>query len=119
MAAAWAELMRRLGYDRYGAQGGDFGAGISRDLGIPMIEPGEEAGLSELARARLARTAEFMEDAGGYIAIQSTRPQTLSHGLADSPARQLAWIVDKIRGMAAALANSAGPGRCALASPGR
>ncbi|MFC9970877.1 epoxide hydrolase family protein [Spirillospora sp. NPDC127200] len=116
VAAAWAELMRRLGYDRYGAQGGDFGAGISRDLGIidaehvlavhvngglgiPMLEPGEEAGLSELEKARLARMAEFMEDAAGYIAIQSTRPQTLAYGLADSPVGQLAWIVDKIRDM--------------------
>jgi epoxide hydrolase len=116
VAVAWAELMRRLGYDRYGAQGGDFGSGISRNLGlidaehmagvhvngglgIPMIEPGAEIGLSELEQARLARMNEFMEEAAGYIAIQSTRPQTLAYALTDSPVGQLAWIVDKIRDM--------------------
>ncbi|MFC7714201.1 epoxide hydrolase family protein [Nonomuraea recticatena] len=115
IAAAWAELMRRLGYDRYGAQGGDFGGGISRALGLaapgnvvavhvnggttyPSAEE-DDPTLTERERARVRRMNEFMNEAGGYIAIQSTRPQTLAYGLTDSPAGQLAWIVDKIRDM--------------------
>ncbi|GAA3113958.1 epoxide hydrolase [Planomonospora alba] len=115
VAAAWAELMRRLGYDRYGAQGGDFGAGISRALGLTAPEnvvavhvnggttypsaAEDDPTLTERERARVRRMNEFMTEAGGYIAIQSTRPQTLAYGLTDSPAGQLAWIVDKIRDM--------------------
>ncbi|GAA1589286.1 epoxide hydrolase [Actinomadura kijaniata] len=115
VAAAWAELMRRLGYDRYGAQGGDFGSGITRALGLaapdnvvavhinggttyPSAEE-DDPTLTDLERARVRRMREFMNEAGGYIAIQSTRPQTLAYGLTDSPAGQLAWIVDKIRDM--------------------
>ncbi|MBA9001859.1 epoxide hydrolase family protein [Thermomonospora cellulosilytica] len=115
IATAWAELMRRLGYDRYGAQGGDFGGGISRALGLAApgnvvavhvnggtTYPSAEADdptLTERERARVRRMNEFMNEAGGYIAIQSTRPQTLAYGLTDSPVGQLAWIIDKIRDM--------------------
>ncbi|GLW12760.1 microsomal epoxide hydrolase [Microtetraspora sp. NBRC 13810] len=115
VAAAWAELMRRLGYDRYGAQGGDFGGGVSRELGViapdnvvavhvnggttyPSAQE-DDPTLTERERARVRRMAEFMGEAGGYIAIQSTRPQTLAYGLTDSPVGQLAWILDKIRDM--------------------
>ncbi|MEU7578928.1 epoxide hydrolase family protein [Streptomyces sp. NPDC041068] len=115
IARAWAELMRRLGYDRYGAQGGDFGSGITRALGA--VDPEhvvalhvnggttypsateDDPTLTDRERARVRRRYEFMQAAGGYIAIQSTRPQTLAYGLTDSPVGQLAWIVDKFKDM--------------------
>lgn len=116
-ARAWAELMRRLGYERYGAQGGDIGAAVSPDLGRvapdrvagvhvnggpgpmpPLPLPDDElAGLSDRDRDRVRRIEAFMREEFGYIAIQSTRPQTLAYGLTDSPAGQLAWIMDKFR----------------------
>jgi epoxide hydrolase len=113
IATAWAELMRRLGYERYGAQGGDWGSGISRDLGI--IDPEHVAGvhlnmlltfppgdpsqmdLTEDEKGRLAGLTRFNRELSGYSAIQSTRPQTLAYGLTDSPAGQLAWIVEKFK----------------------
>jgi len=117
IATVLAELMRRLGYRRYGAQGGDFGAIVSPDLGrvdpehvvgvhvnaasvgfIPFGRP-DEAELAELSdadKARLARIEEFLSEGNGYFQIQATRPQTLSYGLTDSPAGQLAWIIDKL-----------------------
>ena len=114
IARAWAELMSRLGYERYGAQGGDTGSVISPmlggidsehvvgvhvngALGFPTGDPAELAGLSEAEQARLARMQWQMEDGAGYAIIQSTRPQTLAFGLADSPAGQLAWIVEKFK----------------------
>ena len=115
IAAAWAELMNRLGYDRYVAQGGDFGSGISLILGqldrphvlgvhVNMLptgpssnDPAELEGLSDLELARLGRLAQFRSDGSGYMKIQSTRPQTLAYGLTDSPAGQLAWIIEKFR----------------------
>ncbi|MGP4028807.1 epoxide hydrolase family protein [Actinomadura sp. 3N407] len=107
IAGAWAELMDRLGYDRYGAQGGDWGSGVSRELGrlAPdrligvhvnfLLTFGSPEGLDEADRERLAGTERFTSEMGGYMAIQSTRPQTLAYGLADSPAGQLAWIAEK------------------------
>ncbi len=118
MASAFAELMRRLGYQRYGAQGGDFGAFIAPDLGrvdpehvigvhvnaatlgfIPFgdVPDDEKATLSATDRERLARLANFLSDGNGYFQIQSTRPQTLAYGLADSPVGQLAWMVEKFK----------------------
>ncbi|MGI9157496.1 MAG: epoxide hydrolase [Marmoricola sp.] len=116
IAAAWAELMRRIGYDRYGVQGGDIGSGVSPEvgrlapervvgvhvngsLGAPLHGPdeAEQATLTDLERARVARVQAFMTEEFGYIAIQSTRPQTLAAGLVDSPVGQLAWIIDKFR----------------------
>lgn len=114
VAEAWAELMRRLGYDRYVAQGGDAGSVISLDLGrvdpehvagvhvnmlmtLPSGDPAELADLSQSDQARLARMARFDSDLSGYMRLQSTRPQTLSYGLTDSPVGQLAWIVEKFR----------------------
>jgi epoxide hydrolase len=118
VGAAFAELMSRLGYERYGAQGGDEGAIISPDLGraapdhvvgvhvnaatvgfmpFPPLEESELAELSDAEQARVARIAEFLDDEFGYARIQSTRPQTLAYGLTDSPVGQLAWIVDKFQ----------------------
>jgi pimeloyl-ACP methyl ester carboxylesterase len=111
VATAWDELMTRLGYQRYGAQGGDWGSAVSRELGI--IAPGHvtgvhltlllgqgglnATGLTDVEQARLDRTRQFRATGSGYNAIQSTRPQTLAYGLTDSPAGQLAWIADKFR----------------------
>lgn len=115
IARAWAELMRRLGYARYGAQGGDVGAGVSPELGrvdpahvvgvhvnaatggfmpYPPVDPAELAQLTDVERARVERIDEFMGEHFGYAQIQSTRPQTLAYGLTDSPVGQLAWIAD-------------------------
>ncbi|MEV7228600.1 alpha/beta hydrolase [Polymorphospora sp. NPDC051019] len=116
IARAWAEL-RRLGYDRYGAQGGDIGAAVSPELGrvapdlvagvhvnggpgdIPELPlPDDElAGLTDVERDRISRIEAFMREEFGYIAVQGTRPQTLAYGLTDSPVGQLAWIMDKFR----------------------
>ncbi|AUH41582.1 epoxide hydrolase family protein [Streptomyces sp. CMB-StM0423] len=121
VAAAFGELMRRLGYGRYGAQGGDWGAAVSRELGrlcgdqvigvhlnlIPgagaTAEPAadELAALSPAERARtLASWARFQawsREQQGYADLQSTRPQTLAYALTDSPVGQLAWIAEKFK----------------------
>ncbi|MBF9073675.1 epoxide hydrolase family protein [Streptacidiphilus fuscans] len=121
VAAAFAELMRRLGYPRYGVQGGDWGSAISREIGrtnpdrvigvhlnlIPgaaaAAEP-TEAELAELSpaerertRASWQRTRAWLRDRQGYADIQSTRPQTLAYALTDSPVGQLAWIAEKFK----------------------
>jgi pimeloyl-ACP methyl ester carboxylesterase len=114
-ARAWAELMKRLGYKRYGAQGGDTGAFVSPQLGrvdpehvvgvhvnaatygfIPFGEVSEEdlATLTDAERARVERLNNYTNEGSGYFHIQATRPQTLGYSLTDSPAGQLAWIVD-------------------------
>ncbi|MEX3101733.1 MULTISPECIES: epoxide hydrolase family protein [unclassified Streptomyces] len=121
IADAWAELMTRLGYERFGAQGGDWGAAISRELGRAHPErlvgvhlnllPGAQAAteptaeeLAALSPAERERTltswrgwSAWMADASAYAALQATRPQTLSYALTDSPVGQLAWIVEKFR----------------------
>jgi len=109
---AWAELMSRLGYERFGAQGGDSGAVISPmlgradsahvagvhvngGLGFPTGDPAEFQGLTE---AELSRLGQYQDqDRSGYAVMQATRPQTLAFGLHDSPAGQMAWIVDKFK----------------------
>jgi pimeloyl-ACP methyl ester carboxylesterase len=107
VAKAWDELMKRLGYERYGAHGGDAGALIGRELGIlkppglvgvhllqifafPTGAEGEMEGLSEFEKEGFAILATF-DAVSGYLKIQQTRPQTLAYGLTDSPAGQLAW----------------------------
>ena len=118
VARAWAELMRRLGYERYGAQGGDWGAFVAPAVGradpdrvagvhvnaatigfIPFGPVAEEelATFTEVEKARLARLGRFLSDGNGYFQIQATRPQTLAYGLADSPVGQLAWIAEKLQ----------------------
>lgn len=114
IAKAFTELMARLGYDRYGVQGGDIGAfeaplmgqlDPERVIGVhvnalvtfPSGDPAELEGLTEAEQERLARFQNFEQDMSGYMSIQGTRPQTLAYGLADSPAGQLAWIVEKFK----------------------
>ena len=113
VARAWAELMSRLGYERYVAQGTDVGSGVAGML--PMVDPSHVAGvhlsgtgaappfgpaleLDGLAppdRARAEKLNRFREEGLGYLILQSTRPQTLAYALNDSPAGQLAWITEK------------------------
>jgi pimeloyl-ACP methyl ester carboxylesterase len=109
MAEAFAELMRRLGYARYGAQGGDWGALITTDLGIldpthvcgihlnmPLALPQEErSDLTDAERDDLAAMQMFDWEETGYQKIQGSKPQTLGYGLNDSPAGLAAWIVEK------------------------
>jgi epoxide hydrolase len=113
VAQAWAELMGRLGYDRYGVQGTDVGAGVAGMLalvdpgrvagvhltgttaGMPFGPPIELEGLSGADRARAERFNAYQADQLGYLHLQATRPQTLAYGLHDSPVAQLAWITEK------------------------
>jgi pimeloyl-ACP methyl ester carboxylesterase len=111
IAHAWAELMRRLGYPRYGAQGGDWGARISPALArvapssvvgvhanaFVALPPGDAGALEDLSaaeRERLAGLTRWREERSGYAQIQSTRPQTLAYAIADSPVGQLAWYAE-------------------------
>jgi pimeloyl-ACP methyl ester carboxylesterase len=111
IATAWAQLMDRLGYERYGAAGGDWGSMITSALGTGMPEavvgihltmplaeapPESERGpLSKSEKQALRDVKKFQRFGTGYSAEQSTRPQTLGYGLTDSPAGQCAWIVEK------------------------
>ncbi len=113
IAEAWRVLMERLGYERYGAQGGDWGSAISRELG--RIAPEHAVGvhlnmllsprprgddvdaLTDVEKARLESAARFLADGRGYAMIQGSRPQTVGYGLTDSPVGQLAWIAEKFR----------------------
>ena len=109
IARAWSELMPRIGYDRYFAQGGDWGAvitstlahqkpeglmGIHLNFGL-VVPPPPYDDLSDREAEALKDIQNFGEWETGYHAIQSTRPQTLGFGLADSPAGQAAWIYEK------------------------
>ena len=104
--------MRRLGYDRYVAHGGDVGSGVT--LMLPMIDAGarrrrphQRAGAVPVRsgdgaatpggadRARAERFNRYQADGIGYLHMQATRPQTLAYSLNDSPVGQLAWIVEK------------------------
>ena len=113
-AAALVELMDRLGYHRYGVQGGDVGAFIGplmgraapdRIIGVhvnalvtfPTGDPADMAALTEADRARLAAMQQWQERSGAYMQLQGTRPQTIAHALTDSPAGLLAWIVEKFQ----------------------
>jgi pimeloyl-ACP methyl ester carboxylesterase len=113
VARAWAQLMARLDYQRYGAQGGDWGSAITLALGqqdaahlagihvnLAFADPAALAAfgdLTEFEQAGLAALRNYMENESGYSTQQSTRPQTLGYGLADSPAGQAAWIVEKFK----------------------
>jgi pimeloyl-ACP methyl ester carboxylesterase len=110
VARAWAELMRRLGYERYGAQGGDFGSGISLALGAAAPDrvvgvhvnylptpPDPEAAvaLSASDEARLDQVRQLRANRPPYQALQAATPQTLGYALTDSPVGQLAWIAER------------------------
>ncbi|GAB3161275.1 epoxide hydrolase [Micromonospora sonneratiae] len=112
VASAFAELMSRLGYDRYAAHGGDVGAGVTGMLpmvaagkvvgthingpgSFPFGPPVDLTGLAGVDRRRAERFNEFQRDGMGYLHVQATRPQTLGYSLTDSPIGQLAWIVEK------------------------
>ncbi|MBE8517997.1 epoxide hydrolase [Amycolatopsis sp. H6(2020)] len=118
VARAFAELMTRLGYPRFGAHGGDWGAIISRELAIqfperllgihvtmlPSAVVRSEADLEgleglelEKGKRSLAKGAKFSREGTAYATLQATKPQTLAYGLHDSPAGQLAWIAEKFR----------------------
>jgi pimeloyl-ACP methyl ester carboxylesterase len=114
IARAWAELMSQLGYDRYGAQGGDTGALVSPELAridpdhmicvhvnnlltFPSGQPGEMDDLNGAEQKRLQLMQRWQNEMSGYAIIQSTRPQTLAYALTDSPVGQLAWIVEKFK----------------------
>lgn len=116
IADAVAELMQQLGYDRYIAQGGDWGALVTRRLGeayadrllgihlnmlfaMPddLAAPTAWEGVTDAERAAFAAAGARIADGTGYMAIQSTRPQTLAFGLHDSPAGLAAWILEKFQ----------------------
>jgi len=112
-ARAWAQLMARLGYDRYVAHGEDTGAAISRELAVidaehvvalhltmiasATVTP-ETADLDNPAEKRALQQAQRAQyELGAYALLQASRPQTLSYALADSPVGQLAWIVERFK----------------------
>ena len=115
MAEMFGKLMTRLGYKRYGTQGGDWGASISAWLGrnhpeqcvgvhLNFVTAGpprggdrQFEGLKPQEIARIRERRAFMADETGYSRIQGTKPQTLGYGLNDSPAGLAAWIVEKYR----------------------
>jgi len=110
IADTWGSLMRKLGYDRYVAQGGDWGAMVTTCIGaqdpehcigihlnMPIAPPTPESmnDLSEFEQAALASINDYGEQGSGYSKQQSTRPQTVGYGLVDSPAGQAGWILEK------------------------
>jgi epoxide hydrolase len=112
-AKAWDALMRGLGYDRYFAQGGDWGAVVTDNIGqqnlgacagihmnmvVARPDPATMDDLTPREKAALARMAWYQDKDNGYSTQQATRPQTLGYGLADSPVGQMAWITEKFHG---------------------
>lgn len=121
IARAWLTLMERLGYDRFGAHGGDTGSKVSPAIGrlapervvgvhinggleLPTADAPDldsavldSAALSSAELARLQSVRDLVRHGTGYADLQSTKPQTLAYALNDSPVGQLAWIVDKFK----------------------
>ena len=115
VADAVAELMQQLGYDKYIAQGGDWGAIVTRRLGEAYADrllgvhfnmlfafpagddPDAMSGVTEAELERFGVAAGRIANGTGYMAIQSTKPQTLAYGLADSPIGLAAWILEKFQ----------------------
>jgi epoxide hydrolase len=115
VARAWAELMRRLGYDRYGAHGNDAGSLVSPEVGrvdpahvigvhvtqlfsFPTGAPGELDDLTEKEREYVGFLQRFTEEMSAYAQLQRTAPMNVAHALADSPAGQLAWTAQLLAG---------------------
>src|SRR5688500_12142261 len=117
-ARAFVELMRRLGYERYGAQGSDIGAGVagmlasidpSHVVGVHATTdptsfiilgseiPIDTSGLSTAEQEHVTRLQEHFQEGKGYLQLQSNRPLTLGYSLTDSPVGQLAWIVEPFK----------------------
>jgi pimeloyl-ACP methyl ester carboxylesterase len=110
VARAWAELMKRLGYTRYVAQGGDVGAGVTdamahlgpegligihTNLLVPALnDPAALPADGEQERAALAAIKTFQTSGNGYFVEQATRPQTIGYALLDSPISLAAWMID-------------------------
>src|SRR5437016_1569173 len=115
IAALWVRLMQELGYERFGAQGGDWGSIISIVLGLDHAERMIAIHLNyiagrfllggtlnvqpedEIASAYLGQLRAWWDAEGGYSHEQGTKPQTLGYGLNDSPVGLAAWIVEKFR----------------------
>jgi pimeloyl-ACP methyl ester carboxylesterase len=111
IADCFAELMARLGYERFVAQGGDWGSMITTQLGLRhpdrltgihlnMMIAAPPEGITDFTDEELAALTEagaFLETGSGYSAIQGTRPQTIGYALTDSPAGLAGWIVEKFR----------------------
>jgi microsomal epoxide hydrolase len=111
IARAFVTLMSRLGYTRYAAQGGDWGAQVTTRIGVldaehlagihlnmPIgVRPDEKIALSDEDKADLAAMGLFQNEESGYAMQQGTKPQTVGVALNDSPAGLLAWIVEKFR----------------------
>jgi microsomal epoxide hydrolase len=114
IAAVWVQLMRGLGYERFGAQGGDWGSMVSgylganhpdavlgvhlnMVLGFPPAGDGAFDGVTPEELADLGDLQKFFDEETGYQRIQGTKPQTLGYLLNDSPAGLAAWIVEKFR----------------------
>ena len=110
IAAAWVSLMKRLGYGRFVAQGGDWGAAVTTAIGMlgtpecagihlnmPLIYPGADdmAQPTAAEQASVAAMQFYNRRDSGYAKLQHTRPQTLAYALTDSPAGQAAWIYEK------------------------
>lgn len=110
IARAWSQLMLRLGYNQYVAQGGDWGAAVTTAIGLqdtahcrgihlnmPIVAPDRETmdSLTAFEKEALAGRKHYRDWDSGYSKQQSTRPQTVGYGLVDSPAGQAAWILEK------------------------
>ena len=110
IADAWVDVMAAVGYERFGAQGGDWGSAVTTELGhrhgehcigihLNMVSVGPGRGgtdeLTAAEQAALDSLARYQEWQAGYSTQQATRPQTVGYGLVDSPAMQAAWIVEK------------------------
>jgi len=109
IAGAWAELMRRLGYSRYVAQGGDVGASVTDQMGrqapeglagihmnllVTALGGGPMPTETDAERAALEQTKTFRASGFGYFLEQATRPQTIGYALLDSPPALAAWMLD-------------------------
>lgn len=110
IGSMWGTLMSRLGYSRYVAQGGDWGSMVTQSMGMtetehcagihinmPIVAPDPDtmADLTEREQSALVDMGAYAEKGAGYSKQQSTYPQTLGYGLADSPVGQMAWVVEK------------------------